>query len=55
MLKSKIAPIIAGIIILILAVLWFLMINSIDYSQMKARSAAPKAGVNATLETQQTP
>ncbi|MDL2279562.1 hypothetical protein LJC15_02720 [Desulfovibrio sp. OttesenSCG-928-G11] len=55
MLKSKIAPIIVGIILIILAVSWFMMINSIDYSQMKARSSTPKAVLNATAEPAQTP
>lgn len=37
MLQSKLAPIIAGIVILIGAVLWAWTINSIDYSKMEAQ------------------
>lgn len=48
--KSKIAPIIAGIVMIFLAIMWAWMINSIDYSKMKALNSTGKAAVNATGE-----
>lgn len=37
MLKSKIAPIIVGIVMLIAAASWIWVVNSIDYTKMRAR------------------
>ena len=47
MLKSKLAPIIAGLVILIGAVCWIWMVMSIDYSRMNAQGTEAKPAASA--------
>lgn len=47
MLKSKIAPVIVGIILVIGAALWIWTCLSIDYSKMNAQGSHAKPAANA--------
>lgn len=55
MLKSKIAPIIAGLVILVGAAAWIWMVNSIDYSRMNARGSHAKPAASAPAQPDSQP
>jgi len=51
MLKSKLAPIIAGIVMLIAAIGWISLINSIDYTRILATDGQANASAPASAST----